>query len=143
MSGLSCRALLCQNIPFFSVKLNIAIVVRSRGVATGGAWGSRAPPATPNTLFGTPRFCRILTLALWCQPSQASHWLPHTPHFPSLAPALKYWWRRPWSEGAGSVTQSGTGSVTLFMIPCITYKQPLQIITEPTGNQGSPRSLLQ
>ena len=30
--------------------------------------------------------------------------------------------------------------VTLFMIPCrITYKQPLQMIMEPTGGQGSPR----
>ena len=35
-------------------------------------------------------------------------------------------------------------SLTLFVIPCrITYKQPLQMIMEPTGDQGSPRSLLQ
>ena len=33
---------------------------------------SRAPPGSPNTLFGTPRFHRILTLALWYRASRAS-----------------------------------------------------------------------
>ena len=35
-------------------------------------------------------------------------------------------------------------SLTLFMKTCpITYKQNLQMIIKPTGDQGSPRSLLQ
>ena len=35
-------------------------------------------------------------------------------------------------------------SFTLFTVPCcITYLQPLQMIMEPTGNQDSPRLLLQ
>ena len=38
-------------------------------VAIGGAWRGAAP-GSPNTLFGTPSFPRILTLALWYQPSQ-------------------------------------------------------------------------
>ena len=61
-----------------------ALFCGSRGVATEGTWGSRKPPGSPNTLFGTPRFYKILALALWCWPSQTSDWLPHTPHFPSL-----------------------------------------------------------
>ena len=43
-----------------------------------------------NTLFGTPWFRRILTLALWCWLSQISHWLPHTPHFPLLVPSSNF-----------------------------------------------------
>ena len=38
------------------------------------------------------------------------------------------------SGRTGSVTQSGTGSVTYFVIPCrIAYEQLLEMITEPTG----------
>ena len=57
-----------------------------------------SPPGVPGEA-GTPRLAkcrlrhprvsyRLLTLAPWCRPSQISHWLPHTAHFKSLAPAL-------------------------------------------------------
>ena len=32
------------------------------------------------------------------QAPQTMHWLPHTPHFPSLAPAFTFLWRRPWKK---------------------------------------------
>ena len=58
--------------------------------------GGRAPPGSSNTLFGNPKFRRIITLALWCRPPQTSHWLPHAPLFPSLPPPpLKFMWRCP------------------------------------------------
>ena len=65
-----------------------------QSVATGSACGSRASPDSPINLFGTPRFRKISRLALWCRPRQASHWVPHTPHF-LLAPTLKFLQRRP------------------------------------------------
>ena len=53
--------------------------VQARGVATGGAWGSRSPPVSPNTLFGTRTFRRILT-----------HVSPMVPDLPDLALSLSF-----------------------------------------------------
>ena len=58
-------------------------------------WESRAPPGSPNALFGAPRVLGFLTLAPLCQTSQTSLWLPPIPHFLSLAPALKFLRRPP------------------------------------------------
>ena len=67
------------------------------------------------------------------------HYCAKTCHFSEKNEILRFW-----SEGVGSVTQSGTGSITkFFMIPCcITYEQPLQMIMEQIGDQDSARSLL-
>ena len=63
------------------------------GASPSGPWGSRALSGSPNTLFGTHRFSHILTLALWCRPSQTSHWLLDTPRPQSLALTLTFWRR--------------------------------------------------
>ena len=74
--------------------------------------GFLGKPGSPNTLFGSPRFRRILVLGLWCRPTQISHWLPHTPHFTSLAPALMPLWRRPCTM---SLRGKSVGRMQLFL----------------------------
>ena len=82
MSAQQCSPCTKHEFPLCMLYLTLL----SRGVATGGVWRIRAPPGSPNALLGTPTFRRISTLALWCQPSQTWHGLPHTPHFTSHAP---------------------------------------------------------
>ena len=48
-------------------------------------WGADIGSAKARPLFSAVRKSA---------PNGAVHWLPHTPHFPSLAPALKFLWRR-------------------------------------------------
>ena len=57
-----------------------------RGVATGRAWGSQAPPDSPYTFLGTSRFRKILTLALWNRPSQTSGLAPSYASLPVAGP---------------------------------------------------------
>ena len=64
---------------------------RHRGCLAGNLGTSRGP-GLPNTLFGTYRFRRISALTLW---PKTIDWPPQMSHFPSLAPALKFLWRRP------------------------------------------------
>ena len=89
------------------------------GASPRGCLGEPGTPISPNILFGTPRFCRILTLALWFRPSQTSPWLPQCPSYASLlfaGPALKFLWRCPCCVGNPQQTaltkagRSGSGS---------------------------------
>ena len=59
------------------------------GASPPGCLGEPGTAGLLNALFGTTGFPRILALALWYRSSKTSHWLPHTPHFPSLAPRTK------------------------------------------------------
>ena len=72
-----------------------AEMLAETGTSPPGVYGELGTPGSPNTLFGTPRFCKILALALVCRPSQTSHWLAHMPHFPSRGPALIFLLRHP------------------------------------------------
>ena len=55
----------------------------------GVPWGA-GHPQLPSTPFYASRFCRILTLTLWCRSSHTSHWLPYTLHLSLLPPRSNF-----------------------------------------------------